>query len=79
MGYGICGMKNSFSGKALLDNWVEDRFGTEIVAQGDRLGEKFYTTTTMATHFDPKDMPVHPNILKVQAIAHTVFLWLAIS
>ena len=66
MGYGICGAKNRFSNKALLDNWVEDQFGQEIVAQGDRPGSTMYQTASMASYCDPKDMKMHPNILKVK-------------
>ena len=66
MGYGICGAKNRYSNKALLDNWVEDQFGEEIVAKGDRPGSTMYQTASMASYCDPKDMKVHPNILKVK-------------
>jgi hypothetical protein len=66
LGYGICGMKNSYSGTALLDNWVEDRYGCNIAAAGDRPGYKSYVTNTMDTFCDPKDMEVHPNNLNIK-------------
>ena len=43
-GYGICGSLNVYSGTALLDNWVEDRMGVELVSKGDRLPNTEYKT-----------------------------------
>jgi hypothetical protein len=40
MGYGISGMKNSYSNKALLDNWVEDSFGQSLISHGVRAPKK---------------------------------------
>ena len=65
MGYGICGAKNSFSGGALLDNWVEDSIGV-LIASKERPGETLYATNAMLTHCDPKDMPPHPNLASVK-------------
>jgi hypothetical protein len=61
LGYGICGAKNIYSEKALLDNFSEDRFGKLIVEQGARPGKPSYMTNTMITHCAPSDMPPHPN------------------
>ena len=65
-GYGICGAKNVYSGTALLDNWVEDRMGVQLVSQGDRFGQKFYTTNSHQTHCDPANMEMHPNSANIK-------------
>jgi hypothetical protein len=65
-GYGIAGARNVYSHKALLENWVEDSYGVSLKNAGSRPGvlPGHYTTNTMATHGDPKEMKPHPNIGK---------------
>jgi hypothetical protein len=54
-GYGICGMKNIYSSKSLLDNWVEDNFGRDLVAM-NRSQQMDFRTEMSATHIDPSQM-----------------------
>ena len=71
LGYGICGKKNVYSSKALLDNWRED-----VIASTSSLKEfaptEHYQTVSRATHIDPKSMIMHPNILlaKTESVAN---------
>ena len=64
----------TFSGQILLDNWVEDTFGSELYARStstkaleaqERLKQQ-YTTVQRASHIDPAEMSYHPNVLRVQ-------------
>ena len=71
LGFGIAGKKNTYSSRILLDNWVEDSFGVDMLTltqQGriKRVLENHYTSTQRASHIDPALMSYHPNILKVK-------------
>ena len=71
LGYGICGKKNAYSSKALLDNWRED-----IIASTSSLKEfkavEHYQTVSNSTYIDPKSMVMHPNIVlaKTESVAN---------
>lgn len=54
-GYGICGMKNIYSSKSLLDNWVEDNFGRDLVAM-NRSHKMDFQTESSSTMIDPTKM-----------------------
>ena len=70
LGYGIAGKKNVYSSKILLDNWVEDGYGSYLHAlaktASDRITDQHYITTQRASHIDPALMSYHPNILKAK-------------
>ena len=64
-----------FLRQILLDNWVEDTFGSELYARStstkaletqERLKQQQYTTVQRASHIDPAEMSYHPNVLRVQ-------------
>lgn len=55
VGDGICGMKNIYSSKSLLDNWVEDNFGRDLVAM-NRSHKLSFETEAASTHINPAQM-----------------------
>ena len=69
-GYGICGMKNVYSSKSLLGNWVEDNFGCDLVAMPNRTAPRDFTTEYNANHLNPSQMVRKSKVpeIKVESI-----------
>ena len=40
--------------------------GVQLVSNGDRIGQKFYTTNSHETHCNPTDMVMHPNSANIK-------------
>jgi len=64
-GYGICGMKNIYSSSSLLDNWVEDNFGRDLVAM-NRSHKMDFNTEMTSTHINPAQMTRKCNLPEVK-------------
>jgi hypothetical protein len=53
-GFGICGAKNIYSSKVKLDNWVEDKFGVDLV-QNPKPRDSHFTTCVREQYIPPSE------------------------
>lgn len=67
-GYGIAGMRNSYSLKVKLDNWVEDEAGKTLTAQ-PRPSRGLYLSNSQENHCDPREMTGHPSMTSIKMLS----------
>lgn len=69
LGYGICGMRNSYSGTSVkLGNWVEDEAGAYL-SQQPRKPIGRYISDARDKHCDPKVMTAHPSMTSIKMMS----------